>query len=432
MPEKKTALVWFKTNLRLRDNECLFKAVEENDEVVPFFCVDKRLLQPTKFGFKKAGDFRLKFLKESLLQLDQDLRNAGSGLVLLHGIPEKEIFRLANQQHAQSIYAEKEVAPEELQTTKKVEAELLPLNCTLTTCECRNLFHSSDLPFPIERLPDVFTDFRKSVEKNAAIRPVVPAPTTITSPPVAALNVALLDELMTGDVQADPRAAMQFQGGAAAAHRRVQHYFYETRALATYKDTRNGLVGERYSSKLSAWLALGCISAREIYEEVKAFEAACGANESTYWLIFELLWRDYFAFCMEKNNTRYFSRSANQRSRASDPEGFDRALDQWVNGETGVPFVDANMKELKLTGFMSNRGRQNVASYFCNDLKLDWRYGAAYFEQQLIDYDVCNNWGNWAYLAGVGNDPRANRYFNIAKQAATYDADGSFQRLWLN
>jgi deoxyribodipyrimidine photo-lyase len=78
-------------------------------------------------------------------------------------------------------------------------------------------------------------------------------------------------------------------------------------------------------------------------------------------------------------------------------------------------FIDASMIELKLTGFMSNRGRQNAASYLCSDLALDWRYGAAYFEHQLIDYDVCSNLGNWAYLAGVGNDPRGSRYYNIKK-----------------
>jgi len=107
-------------------------------------------------------------------------------------------------------------------------------------------------------------------------------------------------------------------------------------------------------------------------------------------------------------------------------------LEKWIEGRTGEPFVDANMIELKLTGFISNRGRQNVASYLCNDLKIDWRFGAAYFEQQLIDYDVCNNWGNWAYLAGIGNDPRPNRYFDIIKQAQIYDAEGNFQKLWLN
>jgi deoxyribodipyrimidine photo-lyase len=108
-----------------------------------------------------------------------------------------------------------------------------------------------------------------------------------------------------------------------------------------------------------------------------------------------------------------------------------RFLEQWIKGETNEDFVNANMNELRLTGFMSNRGRQNVASYFCNDLKLDWRYGAAYFEEQLIDYDVCSNWGNWAYIAGVGNDPRPDRYFNIEKQASTYDKNRSYRNLWL-
>ncbi len=110
----------------------------------------------------------------------------------------------------------------------------------------------------------------------------------------------------------------------------------------------------------------------------------------------------------------------------------EKLLNTWVNGTTSVDFIDANMRELQLTGFMSNRGRQNVASYLCNDLKLDWRFGAAYFEQQLIDYDVCSNWGNWAYLAGVGNDPRENRYFNIEKQAQDYDKNKAYRNLWLN
>ncbi|ASU32528.1 DASH family cryptochrome [Mucilaginibacter xinganensis] len=432
MAAKRVALVWFKTNLRLRDNECLFKVIAENDEVIPFYCLDNSLFQTTKFGFKKAGDFRMKFLKESLQQLDEDLRAAGSGLLLLSGEPGKEISRLAKETGAKSLYAEKEVAPEELETAEKVAGELLKLNCTFLTFECRNLFHSSDLPFPVGQLPEIFTEFRKRTEKAVAVRAVFPPPSRITSPQIAPLNLDRLNKLIPGDVTADPRAAIQFRGGAEAAYQRLQYYFYQTQALSTYKNTRNGMVGERYSSKFSAWLALGCISPKEIYQEVKSYEALYGANDSTYWLIFELLWRDYFGFCMEKNAQHYFLRSGNQQSKAADPALFNTALNNWITGKTGVPFIDANMTELNLTGFMSNRGRQNVASYLCNDLHLDWRYGAAYFEQQLIDYDVCNNWGNWAYLAGVGNDPRTNRYFNIAKQAATYDSNGTFQQLWLH
>ncbi|TFF36120.1 DASH family cryptochrome [Mucilaginibacter psychrotolerans] len=428
MSVKRIALVWFKTNLRLCDNECLYKAVAENDEVIPFYCLDEQLLQTTPFGFKKAGIFRLKFLKESLQQLDNDLRVVGSGLLVLKGKSEVEIAHLAKAYSAQSIYAEKEVAPEELHLTTKVKDELLKLNCFFFDFECRNLLHTADLPFAVAALPEIFTSFRKQVESKVAIRSVLPQPLSITTPPLP--DFSMPDELVLTYAEADPRAAIQFKGGAKAANQRLQRYIYETQALSTYKETRNGMIGANYSSKFSAWLALGCISAREIYAEVKAYESQFGANESTYWMIFELLWRDYFWFCMQKNGARYFLRSPVLQTRAANSMTFDTALGKWINGQTGVPFVDANMTELKLTGFMSNRGRQNVASYFCNDLKLDWRYGAAYFEHQLIDYDVCSNWGNWAYLAGVGNDPRANRYFNIDKQAAVYDADGSYRQLW--
>jgi deoxyribodipyrimidine photo-lyase len=192
------------------------------------------------------------------------------------------------------------------------------------------------------------------------------------------------------------------------------------------------MIGNNYSSKFSAWLANGCISANTIYNQLKIYETIHGANESTYWLYFELLWRDYFYFVMQKYGKKLFWKKGIKDSINSS-FGFDpKYFSIWKNGATGNDFIDANMIELKLTGYMSNRGRQNVASYLCNDLKIDWRYGAAYFEEQLIDYDVCCNWGNWAYLAGVGNDPRPNRYFNIERQAKEYDEDGAYRKLWLH
>ena len=134
---------------------------------------------------------------------------------------------------------------------------------------------------------------------------------------------------------------------------------------------------------------------------------------------------------MKKYGTRLFHLSGIKQKITSQPVHNSALLKRWMDGETGNDFIDANMLELRNTGFMSNRGRQNVASYFCHNLKLDWRLGASYFEQQLIDYDVCSNWGNWAYIAGVGNDPRPNRYFNIDKQANDYDADKSYRKLWI-
>lgn len=416
---KKVALIWFNTNLRLRDNESLIRAIAENDEVIPFYCLQDQHLATTAFGFKKTGNIRLKFLKESLEQLEEDLREAGSGLVLLNGILEKEVLKLVKKYGAQSIYAEKAIAPEEISLQNRLSEALIPVQGKLKTFESRNLFHTSDLPFPIMELPDVFTEFRKKTEPLVKVRNIFLKPEKITSPAIEAINLSFI----TVNVKSDPRSVLQFKGGSVSAHQRLQHFLYDNKAILTYKDTRNGLIGADYSSKFSAWLAMGCISPKEIYEEVKNFEQLYEANESTYWLIFELLWRDYFGFCMEKNPHRYFQKRVDLTSIVG--------LEKWIEGRTGEPFIDANMIELKLTGFMSNRGRQNVASYLCNDLKIDWRYGAAYFEQQLIDYDVSNNWGNWAYLAGVGNDPRSNRYFNINKQKMIYDAKGNFQKLWI-
>ena len=105
-------------------------------------------------------------------------------------------------------------------------------------------------------------------------------------------------------------------------------------------------------------------------------------------------------------------------------------LSNWINGKTNEPFVNANMIELLETGFMSNRGRQNVANYLTKELKIDWRIGAEYFESMLMDYDVHSNYGNWMYVSGVGNDPR-DRKFDVKWQAERYDPQGKFQKLWL-
>ena len=293
------------------------------------------------------------------------------------------------------------------------------------------MYHAEDLPFSIKDIPDVFTNFRKKTEKDALIRTAFGEPTQIQSPEIETLKLPSSDALDLEITPIDKRAAFQFKGGESEALKRLNHYFFESKSISKYKETRNGLVGADYSSKFSAWLALGCISPRFIYQELKKYETQFGENESTYWLVFELLWRDYFRFMMKKYNAKFFQQAGIQDKGIPVNKHNMELLHDWIAGNTGVDFIDANMIELKLTGFMSNRGRQNVASYLCNDLKLDWRFGAAYFEQQLIDYDVCSNWGNWAYLAGVGNDPRGNRYFNIEKQAQDYDKNKEYRNLWL-
>ncbi len=428
----KTSIVWFKTDLRLHDNETLVRAIEQSDEIIPVYCFDEAHYKATEFGFNKTGNFRTQFLLESLVDLDKSLRNCGSGLMIVRGKPEEELFKLVKKYNVRKVFSKKEVAYEEKQTQMQVEKELWKLHCPLETFSTSTLYHAQDLPFALKDIPDIFTSFRKRIEKESTIREVFLMPSTINSPMIDELNLPIIEQLGLDNITKDCRAVIDFKGGETEGYKRLKNYFFKTHAISTYKETRNGMIGENYSTKFSSWLAIGCLSPREIYYELKKYEAQFSANESTYWLEFELLWRDYFRFMMKKYANKFFQQTGLKTKTDNLHQHNNEALQTWINGQTGVDFIDANMIELKHTGYMSNRGRQNVASYLCNNLKLDWRYGAAYFEMQLIDYDVCSNWGNWAYLAGVGNDPRGNRVFNIEKQAHDYDAKKEFRNLWLN
>lgn len=429
----KTSLVWFKSDLRLHDNETLVRAVESGDSLVPVYCLDEATFSETSFGFRKTGAFRAQFLFESLADLDVQLRQMGSGLLLLRGKPEEELPKLANQFNAHRVYAKKEVAQEELDQQQRVEQALWKTHCSLELFSTSTLYLATDLPFSIKDIPDVFTNFRRKIEREAVIiRDTFPMPEHLNSPIIPSMTLPSLEEFGLTPVAKDERTAFPFSGGETSALERLSYYFHESHLVSSYKDTRNQLIGADYSSKFSPWLANGCLSPREIYKALKDYEAAFGANESTYWLQFELLWRDYFRFMMKKHHSKYFSKFGISSETKSTKKHDQEKFQSWIDGKTGVDLIDACMLELKHTGYLSNRGRQNVASYLCHDLHLDWRYGAAYFEEQLIDYDVCSNWGNWAYVAGVGNDPRKDRYFNIAKQTEQYDPEGSYRKLWLD
>ena len=427
----KNALVWFKTDLRIEDNETLLKAIAQSEKILPVYCFDEAHFETTPYGFKKTGAFRAQFLLESLEDLDAQLRTLGSGLRIVMGKPEVEIPKLVQEYKVQKVFAKREVAFEEIQTEKRVRTELFKLRCELETFSTSTLYHAEDLPFSIKDIPDVFTNFRKKTEKDSEIRQPFSTPTKINFPEISPLELPTLEALGLIKNTIDSRAVLQFKGGESEALQRLNHYFFETQCLSTYKETRNGMVGADYSSKFSPWLALGCISPRFIYAEILKYEKQFGANDSTYWLVFELLWRDFFRFMFKKYQTKFFLYEGIKTEKVNSKSLNEKLLSQWENGTTPSDFINANMLELQQTGFMSNRGRQNVASYFCNEMNMDWRFGAAYFEEQLIDYDVCSNWGNWAYLAGVGNDPRGHRYFNIEKQAADYDKKKSFRKLWL-
>jgi deoxyribodipyrimidine photo-lyase len=426
--KKGTAVVWFTSDLRLADNGVLHAATDRHELVVPVVCIDCEHYQSFQWGFKRSGSRRMQFLLESIHDLQASLSNAEAHLQVELGDPVETILRWVKATGATFVYAKKEVGFEELQLQQRLMKELWKCNAELTVISTSTLFHPEDLPFGVRDVPEIFTDFRKRAERETMVRPVIARPAAISTPDLSPTAVPTLASLGYESPANDARTVLPFRGGESSALQRLSYYL-DSRLLSSYKETRNGLIGGDYSSKFSPWLAMGCISPRTIYKAVKEYERSIEANESTYWLIFELIWRDYFRFAMKKHKQKFFRLGGIQGKKVPSARDED-AIRRWTEGCTGVPFVDANMRELRATGFMSNRGRQIVASYFCNDMKQDWRVGAAYFEEQLIDYDVASNWGNWAYLAGVGNDPRGNRYFDIDKQARQYDGAGEYRRLW--
>ncbi len=421
-------LIWYRNDLRLHDHQPMHQAIRDGAIAIPIYCFDPRQFAKISFGLPKTGVFRTQFLLESVTNLRSNLQAIGSDLIIRQGKPEEVIPALVKQLQISAVYCHQEVTAEEI----SVESHLKTvLNIPYKSFWGHTLYLPEDLPFEIAAIPELFTEFRKQVAKNAEIKQPFITPTQLPPlPEKVELGVLpTLADLGLTTIEANDKGVLAFKGGETAGLDRLQDYFWQQDCLKTYKETRNGMLGANYSSKFSPWLALGCFSPRYIRNQVQAYEEQRVRNDSTYWLVFELLWRDYFRFICAKHGNAVFKRSGLRGVKIpwkEDPVQFKL----WKDGRTGFPLVDANMRELAATGFMSNRGRQNVASFLTKNLGIDWRWGAEYFESMLIDYDVCSNWGNWNYTAGVGNDARGFRFFNITKQAKDYDPNGAYVKHW--
>ena len=433
------ALVWIRDDLRLDDHLALLAALEARPEVALLTVLDPRAwgraegLGPV--DLPRLGRARAHFWMTSVARLRDAARARGGELLVRVGDPGEVVPRMSAELDAAEVFAQAHVADEETRSERAVARALAASGRRLILTPGRTLIHAEELPFPLAELPDVFTAFRKRVEAEAVMRTPRPAPERLPAPPDAEPGALPDPESLVGADRLDGAppdpgpALMRFEGGEEAGWAELLAWTFDADALGTYKQTRNGLLRREDSSRLSPWLAAGCLSPRRVAEVVARYEQERGANESTYWLIFELLWRDYFAFLARREGPRLFRQSGvGRRARRwrHDRERFDA----WREGRTGYPFVDAFMRELRSTGFMSNRGRQNVASFLAKSLGIDWRWGAAWFEACLVDYDPASNWGNWQYAAGVGTDPR-DRVFNVVKQAFDYDPDAEFTKRWV-
>ncbi|MEL6440419.1 MAG: DASH family cryptochrome [Cyanobacteria bacterium J06621_8] len=424
-------LIWYRNDLRVHDLLALDEAVQQKAVIIPLYCFDERQFEQTAFGFPKTGSHRAQFLRESVADLRSSLQKLGSNLIVRRGLPETIIPAIAEELKVDLVCFSKEVTAEETRVELKLKQKLSALKIKVNTYWEATLYLPEDLPFKIKQTPELYSNFRKQVEKKSEINEAIPTPQQLpTLPEIDQGEIPTLSELGLSEPELCDRGVLKFKGGETQALKRLEDYFWTQDCLRKYKETRNGMLGANYSSKFSPWLALGCISPRYINDQVLKYEASRIKNNSTYWLIFELIWRDFFRFIVAKHGNNVFKLEGMQKVSIPWKQDWQR-FELWQTGNTGYPLVDANMRELLATGFMSNRGRQNVASFLTKNLGIDWRMGAEWFESQLIDYDVCSNWGNWNYTAGVGNDARGFRYFNIAKQTKDYDPQGKYLKYWL-
>ncbi len=407
-------LYWFRNDLRLDDNPGLAaQAVADRLLLIYLWPVNRPWCNVTGMGAQRE-----RFLRESVQALREDLRAVGQDLMVLHGSPEMVIPDLVRSYGIDSVATCRTPGYHERKSIERLQERL---HIPIELHEHGTLFTASRLPFSLAQLPGHFTPFRKKIEDTSHTDPV-PRIAELPRPPAAGFDVVPTAETR-------PHSGLPIRGGSVAGKRRLQQFVFAEQGIVDYKQTRNCLDPLDGSSTLSPWLANGCISPREVAAAIRQFEEEHVANESTHWLYFELLWREYFQWRALQDDVSLFRlgyRNDTLHQCTFEPRSFAR----WCAGDTDSPLVNAVMRQLLETGWASNRGRQIAASYLVNELQLDWRYGAAFFEKHLIDYDVASNYGNWQYIAGVGADPRGGRHLDVAKQAREHDPEGNFVAKW--
>lgn len=400
------SIYFLNNDLRLHDNEALIEACKSDQLIFVHLTPEESL-----------SSYRKNFIYECLFDLQNQLKKQNQKVFLIDSIS------CLDDIHVDRVFSSKVFHWPQNQELK----EYCSKNAiSLKIFSQSTIYQNHQLDFLNKGFPKSFSAFRRKIEK---LSPKVETknsdnlkfPKSFSVPP----SFKPLGQIPNlGDKN------QNFTGGETQALERLNHYIWSSNKIQKYKETRNGLLNFDDSSKLSPWLATGCLSPKRAYEAIESYEQQVIKNSSTYWLYFELLWRDYFKFYAEHYQNLLFHPHGPQKSKFTFSEDQSLKFKNWCDGKTSNDFINANMLELKNTGWMSNRGRQNVANYLAKTLNVDWTWGAQWFEQYLIDYDVESNWGNWTYQAGVGSDSK-DRVFNPIKQAEMYDPNREYQDLWI-
>ena len=428
-----TGIFIFSNDLRIQDNRALFEAARQCQRLILLYVIDERQDNHEQYQCKAVGQHRQAFIAQALTDLAQQVLLLDQHLVIQKGATSEVLKHLVTVYDVDTIYYSATGDHRQQQLFAHYQQQITPIRIGAGKADVKwrgiwqhTLFEQAQLPFALDAIPTTFSKFRRQLEKQL---PAIAKPQQLTSLPPS-------PELLAFDLGSDaalaallnPDTPSFFDGGSHAGELQLAIYF-QSELPQHYKETRNALDDWSSSTKFSPWLAAGCLSPRQVYWALKKHERQQGENESTYWIFFELLWRDYFHWLAQKIGAHLYAFTGMHDHKPLTSFHGERFV-KWQLGLTPYPLVNAIMHQLNDTGYISNRARQITASCLVNELSLDWRYGAAYFQQQLIDYDAVVNWGNWQYIAGVGADPRGGRHFNLQKQQQLFDPNNEYIAKW--
>ncbi|KAJ8898613.1 hypothetical protein K2173_004226 [Erythroxylum novogranatense] len=316
---RRASIVWFRNDLRVNDNECLSTANNESVSVLPVYCFDPREYGKSSSGFDKTGPYRATFLIESVADLRKNLQARGSDLVVRVGKPETLLVELAQAIGADAVYAHREVSYDEVKAEEKIEAVMKDEGIEVKYFWGSTLYHLDDLPFKLEDMPSNYGGFREKVQ-GLEIRKTIEALDQLKGLPsrgdVEVGEIPSLLDLGLNPTQGGkPAANASMVGGETEALQRLNKFAAECQAQPPkgINGANDSIYGANFSCKISPWLTMGCISPRSMFDELKktatrTISAASklnggGSNSpdtGMNWLMFELLWRDFFRFITKK------------------------------------------------------------------------------------------------------------------------------------
>ncbi|TYR32957.1 deoxyribodipyrimidine photolyase [Sphingobacterium phlebotomi] len=392
---KKVILVWFRNDLRVHDNEILHEAVQKGDIVIPVYFFDPRYFRTNDLKFQNTGIIRAKFLLDTVAHFKYTLQEIGADLLVFHEKPEDVMGTLCAKYEVTEVYHHREVAQRETSISERVEEALWKEKINLKHFIGHTLYHKEDLPIPIRDIPDSFNSFKKKVEKESFVRPVLPAVTHITTHPhLEATHIPTLEALgFPQEVLASlDDIEVPLQGGEGKALEMI-----EMTLSADYNDIND-------YNLVSPYIATGAVSPALYYHKIKAFYDP--SNKKKYdRLLMRLLWRDYFRFMLKKYPNIFFKPSYSDKSTLVTSGDDLRVL---MRSGRHHPVIDELIHDLQTTGNLPYEYRDILAAYMLQEWDVSHLTGASFFEEYLLDYAPATTYGYWLHFAGSGTSPKDN------------------------